>query len=216
MYILWWWILTDLPLKRGDTHNYILSSPSRYPHPKRPNSLLLPLFHHPTHKSLLLTQWLAPLFIRGLVHKNSTRPIHNMYVFVCVCVCVCIQRSLGSTSGKLSFRRCHHVFEAGSLSRTWVSPVNLGWLASKPQRSSCLPFSSTGSSSTCYYTQLFFLSFWKMIYFFLCALVFCLHLYLCDGVGSPGTKVTDNLLVAMWLLGSEPMSSGRLSSAANC
>jgi hypothetical protein len=63
----------DLPLKPGDTGSYVLSS--HYPCPKGPNPLLLPLFLCPTWKSLLLSQWLAPLVIRGPVHKKSPESV---------------------------------------------------------------------------------------------------------------------------------------------
>jgi hypothetical protein len=46
--------VVSLPLKLGDTHSYILSL--RYPCPKGPNTLLLPLFLGPTCKSHLLSQ----------------------------------------------------------------------------------------------------------------------------------------------------------------
>jgi hypothetical protein len=49
-------------------------------------------------------------------------------------------------------------------------------------------------------------------YFILCALVFCLHICLCEDVRSPGTGVS---VAAMWVLGIETRSSGRAASAYN-
>lgn len=44
---------------------------------------------------------------------------------------------------------------------------------------------------------------------------FCLHVCLCEGVGASGTRVTDSLCAAKWVLGIEPRSSGRAASTLN-
>jgi hypothetical protein len=79
IWFLQWQILVDLPwfweTLAAMSYPYVVLVP------KRPNSFLLPLFLHPTQKSHLFTQWVAPLFIRGLVHKNSTRLIYNTFKF---------------------------------------------------------------------------------------------------------------------------------------
>jgi hypothetical protein len=35
-------------------------------------------------------------------------------------------------------------------------------------------------------------SYFQVFYFYLCTLVFCLQVYLCEGIWSPGTGVTDS------------------------
>ena len=56
------------------------SCPLSIPIQKAPNSLLLPLFLHSTWKSLLLTQWLVPLFIWRKIHKKSPEYVtHSLF-----------------------------------------------------------------------------------------------------------------------------------------
>jgi hypothetical protein len=84
--ILWNLVLWKSPFIISDPHNsgmcpdgstMILGNSSSYifhlcyPHSKRPLTLILLLFLCPTQKSRLHAQWLALLFIRGLVHKKS-------------------------------------------------------------------------------------------------------------------------------------------------
>ena len=52
----------NLPLRLGDTSNYLLSF--HYISPKAHNSVQPTLFPYPTRKSRLLAHWLASLFIR--------------------------------------------------------------------------------------------------------------------------------------------------------
>ena len=58
------------------------------------------------------------------------------------------------------------------------------------------------------------LIFHGLVIFILCALVFCLHLFLCEGVKSPETRVTDSYELP--LLRIEPGASGRAASALHC
>ena len=53
-------------------------------------------------------------------------------------------------------------------------------------------------------------------FFILRAFVFCLHVYLYEGVEFSGTGVVRLLEAAIWVLVIEPGSSGKAVSALNC
>lgn len=98
------------------------------------------------HKIIL---WLQ--HARCSTHSFTPNHVHTytyMHTYTYTIIKNCVRRQVGCACGKhvdvrgqlwvLFLCYCPSWFLRPSLSMAWCSPVKLGWLASKPQRSSCL------------------------------------------------------------------------------